>query len=378
MWRAQTRYRIAEGGRGSGKSYGIAERFVTYAIARPCRLLCTRETQSSLTDSSLAIIKRVISDYNLWGCFIEYKHGLACVNGSEFIFRGLQLPRLIRSLEGIQYCWVEEATKVTRDAWELLTPTIRAPGSEIWVSYNPDRRDDPTHKIFSDRPDVTRVKINYWDNPFFPEELRREMEWDKAHDHDKYLHVWEGQCREITAAQVFRGKYAVRAFDTPDDVDYYYGVDWGFAHDPSAMVRAFVKDGKLWVDHEAYGVGVEISEMAAFFRSVPESGKWPIIADSARPDMVSHMVSQGYHVQSARKGPGSVEDGIAFLRGFAEIVIHERCKHTAAEFAHYSYKTDRLTGEVLPMLRDEHNHIIDALRYAVERLHGAMPRIRGL
>jgi phage terminase large subunit len=126
-------------------------------------------------------------------------------------------------------------------------------------------------------------------------------------------------------------------------------------------------DGVLYIDYEAYGVGVDIDATPQLFDTVPGAREWPITADSARPETISYMQQHGFpRMRKAKKGKGSVEDGVSFLRGFKEIVIHERCKHTADEFKMYSYKRDRLTGDILPVIEDKHNHAIDALRYAVE------------
>jgi phage terminase large subunit len=366
LWRSDKRYRIAKGGRGSGKSYGIAQRFMSYALKGPCRLLCTRDVQNTLSDSALAILKRVIKDNGLDGAFEQTKHGLSCRNGSEFIFRGLQVPDRIKSLEGVRYVWAEEGQKITQDAWDILTPTIREPDSEIWVSYNPDTADDPVLKI-ERRPDAEVVRVNYYDNPYFPDVLRKEMQYDKETDYDKYLWVWEGNPRVVTDAQVFKGKFRVATFETPADARLYYGADWGFSQDPTVLVRCFIHNQILWIDYEAYGVGVDIDEIGDLFTSVPGAEKWPIAGDSERPDTMSYLRKQGFTVHGAKKGRGSVEEGVQFIRSFRGVVIHERCRHTADEFKLYSYKADRLTGDVLPVLEDKHNHCIDALRYALEK-----------
>lgn len=374
--RSRKRYKVAYGGRGSGKSYNVAMVMVYRALKERALFLCTKETQNTLSDSALAIMKRVIADHGLEQFFKQTRHGLQCVNGSYFIFRGLQHPERIKSLDGVKYCWVEEASAVTHDAWEILIPTIREPGSEIWVTFNPDQESDPTYQMFvaNGREDAEVVRINYGDNEYFPAPLHQEMEWDKANDYEKYLHVWEGEPRTISDAQVFHKKYRVDSFEVPKDdkgsskIDtFYFGADWGFSQDPTALVRAYIYDGALYIDQEAYGVGVDIDATPQLFNSVPEADRYPITADSARPETISYMQHHGYpRMRKAKKGKGSVEDGITFLRSFKEIVIHERCKHTADEFKLYSYKRDRLTGDVLPVLEDKHNHCIDALRYAME------------
>ena len=366
---SRERYKVAYGGRGSGKSYGVAQFMIAAGLTETTRILCTKETQNSLADSALAIMKRVIMENDLVDHFQTTKTGLYCTtSGTEYVFRGLQRPERIKSLEGIKYCWVEEATKVPREAWDILIPTIRADDSEIWVTFNPDMADDPTYQMFvaSPRDDARVVKVNYDDNRYLTDALRHEMEWARRYDTDKYLHVWEGELRNISDAQVFAHKWRTANFDTPEDATFYYGADWGFSQDPTVLVRCYIHDDRLWIDHEAFGVGVDIDDTPGMFGAVPGARDWMITADSARPETISYMRKAGYKMRGAKKGSGSVEDGVQFIRGFKEIIIHERCKHTADEFKLYSYKRDRLTGDLLPTLDDKHNHCIDALRYALE------------
>ena len=260
-----------------------------------------------------------------------------------------------------------------QSAWDILIPTIREPESEIWVTYNPDTESDPVRDL-ENRPNAITETINYTDNPYFADTaLVSEMEYDKRVDYEKYLWIWEGNPRTVTDALIFKGKYRVEAFETPADVDrFYYGADWGFAEDPSCLVRMFIKNGILWVDHEAYGVGIDIDDLPALFQTVPGANVWPITGDSQRPDTMSYLRKHGLKIYGAKKGKGSVEDGIAFIRSFRGVVIHPRCKHTADEFGLYSYKVDRITEEIFPVVEDKHNHCIDSCRYALE---GVMRRV---
>lgn len=372
------RYKVAYGGRGSGKSYGIAQVLSHRAINEKCRILCTRAVQNTLKDSALSILKRVIEESEIDMYFKQAQEGLTCLNGTEFIFRGLQHPERIKSLDNIKYCWVEEGNTLTNPMWEYLIPTVRAEESEFWITFNPDLEDDPAYRMFVNEPrkDAEVAKINYNDNPFFPTVLRQELEYDKRNDYEKYLHIWEGYCRTISDAQIFKSKFRIGVFETPDDVDrFYYGVDWGFSQSATALIRCFIRNNILWIDYEAYGVGVDIDETPQLFKRVPESEKWPIIADSARPETISYMQKRGFKMRGADKGKGSVEDGIAFIRSFQGVIIHERCRHTADEFKLYSYQVDNKTGYILPKPEDKYNHCIDALRYALERLmhqHGTV------
>ena len=266
----------------------------------------------------------------------------------------------------------EEAQTISEESWSVLIPTIRKAGSEIWVTFNPLLADDPTTKRFIENPppDAYVRKVNYDENPYFPPELRAQMEWDKRNDYENYLHVWEGFPRTISDAQIFKGRFVVEDFpeDLAEKADrLFYGADFGFARDPSTLVRCFIYEKRLYVDYEAYGTGVEIDELPALYESVPGSRKWPIKADAARPETISYLRSRcGFQISDAAKWQGSIEDGIAYLKGFDKIVIHPRCKHTADEFKLYSYKVDKVTNEVLPVIVDKNNHVIDAIRYALD------------
>lgn len=564
----------------------------------------------------------------------------------------------------------EEAQNISQESWDVLIPTIRKEGSEIWISFNPDRDEDATYTMFvkNKRDDCHSELVNYTDNPFFPDVLKREMEYCKSVDYGKYENVWLGKTVINTEAQVFHGKFELKDFETPEDARFFYGADWGFAclkgdtlittingdipirdvkvgdlvltrqgykrvlhninkgykkvyeldygykksiiatgdhriftyngwkrvdelkdkeelcviksnlmvelikgiqkasiriisivsgkktvntikescigifgniikeifqraisyttktiihsitvlkilyvllqkniqkyitkiisellqkkeqkileqrtdiqkktglkeernqlqqfnlkeeyvknaknlsqslmfiknfvvrivekgliqgiakksmyvksvvkglwqqlisteklvrksvhinlqqltdkeevfdltieesheyfangilvHncDPTTLVRCFIKDRCLYIDYEAYGVGVELDEIPQLFDSVPDSRKWLIMADCARPETVSHIKNKGFNIESCPKWQGSVEDGVEYIRSFERIYIHTRCPHTYYEFKYYSYKQDKNTGEVLPILLDKDNHIVDSLRYSL-------------
>ena len=365
------RYKVFYGGRGSGKSQAVAQALTFLSSNINLRILCCREVQNSIKDSSYQVLKDMTEKLGIGHEFkFTESEILHMRTGSRFIFSGLlRNENSIRSKEGIDICWVEEASSVSQRSWDVLIPTIRKPGSELWLTFNPLTVDDPTNVFIENPPPNAYVrKVNYWDNPFFPEVLREQMEWDKKNDFEKYLHVWEGYPLTISDAQVFKGRFVVEPI--PDDLwekadRLFFGADFGFARDPSTLVRSFIFDNKLFIDHEAYGVGVEIDELPQLYRSVPGADQWPIKGDSARPETISYLRRHGYNIDGAEKWPDSIEEGINFIKSFDKVVIDPRCKHTADEFRLYSYKTDRLTDEVLPVVLDKNNHTIDALRYSL-------------
>ena len=373
LWRPH-RYKVFYGGRGSGKSWAIAEALIVMADMCKLRILCCREIQKSIKDSSYQLLKDTALRLGIANRFVfletEIRHKKT---GSKFIFTGmLRNEQTIKSKEGIDICWCEEAQTISETSWETLIPTIRKDGSEIWLSFNPLNADDPTTVRFVENPppEAYVKKVNYDENPYFTEALRREMEWDRKNDFEKYLHIWEGYPRTFSDAQIFRGKFTVEPFEDSlaDQADrLFFGADFGFAQDPSTLIRSFMLDRKLYIDYEAYGVGVEIDELPQLYRSVPGADKWPIHGDSARPETISYLRNRcGFNIDGAQKWQGSIEDGIAYLRSFEQIVIHPRCKHTADEFRLYSYKTDKTTNEVLPIILDKNNHCIDAIRYGLD------------
>ena len=363
------RYIAIKGGRGSAKSHSVAEALVIRAAQKPLRMLCTREIQKSIKDSVKRLLDDKIKKVNLEGFYTITDTEIRGKNGSLFLFAGLRTnPESVKSTEGIDICWVEEAQTVSQKSLDILIPTIRKEGSQIIFTWNPNLSTDPVDAMFSQDklpPDSKLLHVNWDQNPWFPETLKKEMEYDKTRDIDKYLHVWEGAYLANSETRVFKN-WTIDEFEAPDDAVHRFGADWGFAVDPTVLVRCHIIGRTLYIDHEAYMVGCEITNTPELFLTVPESEKYPIVADSARPETISYMRQHGFpKIMSAVKGAKSLEEGIEWLKSY-DIVVHPRCKHTIDELTHYSYKVDPLTNNILPQVEDKHNHVIDALRYACE------------
>lgn len=658
------RYKVTYGGRGGGKSFTIASWLDIYGVKRPIRVLCAREYQVSIRDSVHRLLADRIAALGLSQFYTVTQTSIIGTNGTEFIFKGLHHnAQEIKSMEGVDICWVEEASSVSAESWDVLIPTIRKPGSEIWLSFNPLSPDDATWTRFvkNPPPGAWVQKVLYSDNPWFPAVLDEERRHLQEIDPELYQHIWLGEPRSISDAQVFKGRYLVQEFETPKDARFFHGCDWGFSclvgetmvitekgnkqlkdvkpgdkvltrdgykavihaqsrgvksiygvdcgyntriiatedhkiltadgwrqvkdlrrtetlcitrsnltagfikgiltvstriistgnsaenantiafteqsgnfttakfqkavsfiistatrliialricsasrivnikkfitriswavcrkksgggaviqkktgqseerkhlqphkngaesaqsagslsrlrtfiknfvlrnaesartpatvkrntlangavkflqrlltviekpvqknvrinlqslgeaevfditvengeyfangvlvHncDPTALVRCFIRGNVLYVDREAYGVGVELDETPQLFDSIETARRWPIKADSARPETISFMKRRGFKIEPAKKWAGSVEDGIAILKSFDKIIVHPRCVHAADEFYKYSYKVDKNNGDVLPVIVDANNHIIDALRYSID------------
>jgi phage terminase large subunit len=364
------RYKVCYSGRGAAKSWSFARALIIQSSRKPLRVLCAREYQSSIRDSVHRLLSDQIDVMGLSSVFDAGKAEISGKNGSLFIFEGIKHNvTKIKSMEGIDIVWCEEAERISEESWRVLIPTIRKKGSEIWVSFNPDQETDPTYKRFViDHPNGAIVREVSWeDNPWFPEELRREMEYDYRTDPDAAAWVWGGQCRTITDAQVLKGKWVVQEFAPASEWNGpYFGADWGFAKDPTVLIKLWVHNHKLWIEYEAYGIGVDIADTPTLFDAIPESRRYVIRADNARPETINHVRKAGFRIIGADKWKGSIEDGISFLRSFEQIIIHPRCKHIAQEARLWSYKTDKLTGDVLPKLQEGHEHCWDASRYALQ------------
>ena len=367
LWKNAKRRNYIYGGRGSGKSHDVAEYCLFRAYQSKIKVLCTRELQNSIADSVYSLLKNKITDMKLDFFFTVYKDRIVGNNGSEFIFKGIHNNvSEIKSMENISIAWLEESQSLSRESIDVIVPTIRAPGSILIFTFNPYKDNDPIYmEMKNATEDDLVIKANYSDNPWFPEELRLEMERDKKNDYQKYLWVWEGECLGLSDAQIFRGKYVVENFETPKNADFHFGADWGFANDPTTLVRSFIVGNDLYIDMCAGKVGCDLEDTPSLFNEVQGSSIYPIYADSARPETISFMRSKHYNVIAAEKWNGSVEDGIQYLRSFSCIHIHERCKAVAEEFDLYQYKVDRQTGEVLRIPVDKFNHYIDAIRYSL-------------
>lgn len=365
------RYRAVHGGRGSAKSHSFALALILKAAERPLRIGCYREIQRSIRDSVKRLLDDKIRDARLSEFYQSTDTEIRGANGSLFVFGGLRTnPDQVKSTEGLDIAAVFEANRVSQRSWDLLIPTVRKEGSEIWAEWNPEFESDPVDQLFRNAdkgppPGSIVRQVNYDSNPFFPSVLQQELEWDRQHDIEKYLHIWGGGYVTHSEARVFKN-WTVEEFERPAGTVHRLGADWGYAIDPSVLVRCSIEGKRLYVDYEAHMIGCEIDQLPDLFDRVPESRKWFITADSARPETISYMRRHGFpKINQAQKGAKSVEEGIAFLQSF-DIIVHPRCTHVIDELTLYRYKRDPLTDQVLPLLEDKNNHTIDALRYACE------------
>lgn len=367
-----SRYKCLWGGRGSGKSYAVADALLIIGLTRKIRVLCAREFQISIKDSVHYLLKERIEVLGLQDFYSVQDTTILGANGSQFIFKGVRHNvQSIKSMAGITHCWLEEAQTISAESWKVLVPTIREPGSEIWVTFNPHHKTDVVYQelVEKKRENAYVERVNWDRNPHFPDVLDEERRSMQATDPDAYFHIWEGGFWEQSEAQILHGKWVIDEFE-PGEGWYgpYHGADFGFASSPTTLARAWVFDRRLYIEYESYGVGLELDHTSERWKlDVPECDRYPIRGDSARPETISYLKRHGIpQIVGVTKRPGSVEDGIAHLRSYEKIVIHPRCRHAIEEARLYCYKVDRLTGDILPIVVDAHNHCWDGIRYALE------------
>lgn len=382
------RFKFAYGGRGSGKTRTIITILTERARFRKDRFACFREIQQSIEESSY---QELVDEINRKGEASEFritdKEITHKKTKTKFRFKGLYRNQTtVKGFAGITVGWVEEAENISQTSWDILEPTIRAEDSELWCSFNPNKETDPTWKnwiapyhsrmvdgIYED-DEMLIIECNYSDNPwFYDTPLPLSMERMKATDFDRYMWIYEGKFNKRSDEQIFGGKWRTDNFEvSPAWSGPYYGLDWGFSTDPLAGVEVYVETlpndrRNVYIRREGGKVGLEITDTAeALNKWFPGGDKKRWIADNARPEMISHMRNTArYDMHPCAKWPGSVEDGIAWLRGCDSIVIHDSCKELKGEAMNYNYKVDKLTGNVLTDIVDAHNHYWDAVRYAL-------------
>lgn len=202
------RYKVLHGGRGAAKSWGIARALLIQGASKPLRILCAREIQKSIQDSVHRLLKDQIIELGLGAFYFVTETAIRGKNGTEFLFAGIRGQSIanLKSYEGVDICWVEEAQVVTKKSWDVLIPTIRKEGSEIWISFNPELDTDETYIRFVARkqPDSVVLSINWRDNPWFPKVLDQERRELQARDTEDYETIWEGKCRSVVPGAIYR------------------------------------------------------------------------------------------------------------------------------------------------------------------------------
>jgi phage terminase large subunit len=328
-----------------------------------------------MADSVHSLLVEQMEEMGLSDEYVVTQNSIVGFNGTEFLFKGVRHNvASIKSIPNIDILWLEEADSISAASWEVLIPTVRDEGSEIWVSFNPRHKNDPTYQKFvgTDRPPENSYikKVNWRDNPWFPDVLNEERLYQVKINPELSMHVWEGECIKHSKSAIFSGRWEVRDFD-PDKFDQYYqGLDFGFAMDPTAAVRMSIVRDELMICREAGKKELDIDKTSDYVNSrIQGWEKLESFGDSSRPETISYLQRHGMpRIKAVKKWPGSLEDGIDFLKSFRKIVVHPDCIGTINELTYYSYKVDKITGDILPDVVDAYNHYIDAIRYGLGNL----------
>jgi phage terminase large subunit len=377
----KSRYKVAYGGRGGAKSWGIARALLIKGAKDPMRILCAREFQTSIKDSVHKLLCDQIEALGLLGFYEITQNSIRGKNGTEFAFVGLRNNVAnIKSYEGVDVVWVEEAQTTSRLSWNILIPTIRKQGSEIWISFNPELETDETYQRFVLKPpaDCIQIKINWSDNPWFPETLMLEKDALKERDLEAYNQVWEGLCRQSVDGAIFAkelqqaeldGRLTKVPYDATKPVHAVFDLGWAdstaiwflqFVGMETRLIR-YIEDSQKTISHY-------LATMQTFgyvYEKVwlPHDAENKTLAAAGRSidDIVR---AAGFKTQILPRVP--ILDSINAARTIFPSCYFDR--DNAAEgincLRHYRYEVDPATGQFSRTpLHDHYSHGADAFRY---------------
>ena len=377
-----SRYKVLKGGRGGAKSWGVARALLLRGAKQNLQILCVRELQNSIEESVHKLLSQQIDLLGLAGLYVIEKRHIYCpMTGTMFSFEGIaRNVNRIRSFEGVDICWVEEAHKVSRGSWRVLIPTIRKEGSEIWITFNPELETDETFMRFVKDPPESAivVDINWRDNPWFPDVLRAELERDKARDYDEYMHIWEGHCLKNLKGAVYakelrrareENRITIVSWERAVPVDTFWDLGrrdmtgiW-FAQRVAMQYRVlrYLEDSQEHISHY-----------------MKELDRLPYIYGTHHlpHDAKAKTVGAKYSVEQQVRGIGEVKrrvrvvprtkifDGISASRMlFDQCWFHEPdCADGLQHLNHYRYDVSESGLFSNEPVHDEHSHCADAFR----------------
>jgi phage terminase large subunit len=388
----KARYKVYYGGRGAGKSHSAAKALLILGAKSQIRVLCAREYQTSIKDSVHKLLCDQIELMNLHGFYEITQSAIRGKNGTEFAFVGLKNNVAnVKSYEGVDYCWVEEAQTVSRHSWNTLIPTIRKEGSEIWITFNPELETDETYQRFVVRPPEQAVvqKINWSDNPWFPEVLALEKDSLKSRDPSAYQTVWEGLCRLTVDGAIFANEIQVAELDDRiTKVNYdptkpcHVIFDLGWADSTAFWILQFVgMETRLIRYHE--DSQKTISHYLALMQTygymydtlwLPHDAQNKTLASNGKS--IEEIVrNAGYKTRIIERTP--IADSINAARTIFRNCWFDRenCYDGLQCLRHYRYDVDPETGQFSRQpLHDQYSHGADAFRYIGLMINEPKPR----
>ncbi len=363
-WREAAIY----GGRFSLKSHSVARFLLIRARQAKARVACFREFQNSISESSHQLLADLIRQYELTDFEVTNNSILNTLTGSDFLFKGLwQNEQSIKSIEGIDLAWVEEAQTVSTGSLEVLTPTVRKPGSQIIYTYNRLMDDDPVHQrlVIEGRPNTLIINVNYdiaIKYGLMPDSVRLEMEDDKERRPGLYKHKWLGEPNSLEQ-RIYKDWQIVDEIPREARLERIW-LDYGYSNDPTAIGEMYYCNGALYLDEVLYQKGLSNKQIADVILNRPR--RVPVVADSAEPKSNDELRAYGITVLDADKGKDSVNNGIQLVKE-QEIFVTRRSTNIIKEQRSYMWmknKNDVVINEPSPIF----NHHMDGIRYAVRSL----------
>jgi len=363
-WREAAVY----GGRFSLKSHTVARVLLIRARMGKIRVACFREFQSSIAESSHQLLADLIKKYEMRDFQVTDNSIINKINGSDYIFKGLyHNEQTIKSIEGIDIAWVEEAQTISKSSLEVLTPTVRESGSQIIYTYNRLLENDPIHErlVVEGRPNTLIINVNYdiaAKYKMLPDNIRLEIEDDKLKRPALYKHKWLGEPNNVEG-RIYKDWQIID--EIPHEARIWRkGLDFGYTNDPSVLEDIYEYNGGYIIDENFYKKGLSNKSIADYINNQKE--QCLVIADSAEPKSIDEIKSYGVSIIGASKGQGSVNQGIQFVQA-QKISITRKSTKTITAYNNYTWQIDKRTTEHLPIPDDsihEWSNSMDAIRYA--------------
>lgn len=363
-WREAAIY----GGRYSLKSHTVARALLIRARQEKIRVACFREFQNSIGDSSHQLLVDLIRLYELNDFTITDKSIINKVNGSDFIFKGLHRnEQNVKSTEGIDIAWVEEAQTVSKESLEILTPTVRKPGSQIIYTYNRLLEDDPVHQrlVIEGRPNTLILNINYdiaIKYGMMPDVIKQEIEDDKERRPALYKHKWLGEPNSLEK-KIYKDWAVIDVIPHEAKLERY-GLDFGYTNDPTAIVAVYKYNGGYILDEITFKKGLSNKQIADILLNQPQA---LVIADSAEPKSIDEIMIYGVNIIPVAKGKDSVNHGIQIVQN-QRISVTSRSMNILNEYKRYMWETDK-NDRIINVPEAGFDHSMDAIRYALSTLN---------
>ncbi len=380
-----SRYKAIRGGRGSAKSWTVARSLLLMGLSKPIRVLCTREVQKNITESVHQLLRDQINSIGLDGFYEVLKTEIRGANGTQFMFSGLsdQTATGLKSFEGVDICWCEEAQSITKESWDILLPTIRKENSEIWITYNPQLESDETHQRFAINPppDCISVEMNYHDNPWFPAVLENERKHaEQTMRAEDYRHIWLGECKPAVEGAIYFVSMSQMVADkrirpVPHDplIKTHVVFDLGY-NDAMTIILAQKVSSELRIIHYIEGRQRTLADYNAELRDYRPNGQpvnWGKLYLPHDGFAKRHQTGQmdadvmrafGWTVEQVPNIP--IKQGIDRAQQmFPRVFIDEKCERLIECLKRYRWNISQKTGEGVAPLHDEFSHGADAFRY---------------